>query len=75
MSAGAARRTEAVEAFRFALAALWQHKTRSLLTGLSMLIANASVITVVSIALAGRDFVVSQIEGVGSNLIYAYYEA
>ncbi|MCB1020167.1 MAG: ABC transporter permease [Bryobacterales bacterium] len=75
MSAGAARRTETVEAFRFALAALWQHKTRSLLTGLSMLIANASVITVVSIALAGRDFVVSQIEGVGSNLIYAYYEA
>ena len=40
-----------------------------------MLIANASVITVVSVALAGRDFVIRQIEGVGSNLIYAYYEA
>ena len=75
MSSGAARRTDIVEAFRFALAALWQHRTRSLLTGLSMLIANASVITVVSIALAGRDFVVAQIEGVGSNLIYAFYEA
>jgi putative ABC transport system permease protein len=75
MSLGAGRRYELVEAFRFALDALWQHKTRSLLTGLSMLIANASVITVVSVALAGRDFVVAQIEGVGSNLIYAYYEA
>jgi putative ABC transport system permease protein len=75
MSPGAARRYELAEAFRFALGALWQHKTRTLLTGLSMLIANASVITVVSVALAGRDFVVAQIEGVGSNLIYAYYEA
>ena len=40
-----------------------------------MVIANASVIVVVSVALAGRDFVVSLIEGVGANLIYAYYEA
>lgn len=54
---------------------MWSHKTRTLLTGLSMLIANASVVLVVSVALAGRDFVVRQIEGVGSNLIYAYYEA
>jgi putative ABC transport system permease protein len=75
MNPGAARRYEVVEALRFAFGALWQHKTRSLLTGLSMLIANASVITVVSVALAGRDFVIAQIEGVGSNLIYAYYEA
>lgn len=75
MTLGAHRRTEIVEAFRFAIGAIWQNKTRSLLTGLSMLIANASVITVVSVALAGRDFVVAQIEGVGSNLIYAFYEA
>ncbi len=75
MTPGAPRRSTLVEALCFALAALWQHKTRSLLTGLSMLIANAAVIAVVSIALAGRDFVVAQIEGVGSNLIYAFYEA
>ncbi len=67
--------TDWIEAWRFAWAALWSHKTRTLLTGLSMLIANASVILVVSVALTGRDFVVRQIEGVGSNLIYAYYEA
>jgi putative ABC transport system permease protein len=63
------------DAFGFALSALWAHKTRSALTGLSMVIANASVIVVVSVALAGRDFVVQLIEGVGANLIYAYYEA
>ncbi len=40
-----------------------------------MVVANASVILVVSTALTGRDFVVKQIQGVGSNLVYAYYEA
>jgi putative ABC transport system permease protein len=63
------------DALGFALSALWAHKTRTALTGLSMVIANASVIVVVSVALAGRDFVVQLIEGVGANLIYAYYEA
>ncbi len=63
------------DALRFALAAMWAHKTRTLLTGLSMVIANASVIVVVSVALTGRDFVVRLIEGVGANLIYAYYES
>jgi len=64
-----------VEACRFAGQALGSNRTRTLLTAFSMLIANAAVILVVSLALAGRDFVVAQIEGVGSNLIYAYYEA
>lgn len=66
---------DTIEAFRFAGQALWSNRTRTLLTSFSMLIANAAVILVVSLALAGRDFVVAQIEGVGSNLIYAYYEA
>lgn len=63
------------DAVGFAWNALWAHKTRTLLTALSMMIANASVIVVVSVALTGRDFVVAQIEGIGANLIYAYYEA
>ena len=69
------RRSDLIEALRFAVQAMRAHKSRTLLTGLSMLIANASVIAVVSVALAGRNFVIAQIEGVGSNLIYAYYEA
>ena len=63
------------DAVRFAVASIRAHKTRSLLTALSMVVANASVILVVSTALTGRDFVVKQIQGVGSNLVYAYYEA
>ncbi len=69
------RNVPLVEALRFALAELRRQRLRSLLTGLSMTIAVASLILVVTVALTGRDFVVSQIEGVGSNLIYAYYEA
>lgn len=63
------------DALGFAAASIRAHKTRSLLTALSMVVANASVIIVVSTALTGRDFVVRQIQGVGSNLVYAYYEA
>ena len=59
---------------RFALAALWAHKLRATLTGLGMMIGNASVVIVATVALTGRGFVLRLIEGVGSNLIYAYYE-
>ena len=59
------------DALGFAVASIRAHKTRSLLTALSMVVANASVILVVSTALTGRDFVVRQIQGVGSNLVYA----
>ena len=57
----------------FSLRALWSHKLRSVLTALGMTIGNASVIIVVSVALTGRGFVLRLIEGVGSNLVYAYY--
>jgi putative ABC transport system permease protein len=59
---------------RFAIQALWAHKLRAFLTGLGMVIGNASVIIVATVALTGRGFVLRLIEGVGSNLIYAYYE-
>jgi putative ABC transport system permease protein len=39
---------------------------------LGMGIGTASVVAVVSIGLVGRDYVVSLIEGVGSNLVFAY---
>ncbi len=63
------------ETLRFAFAELRRQRLRSLLTGMSMTVAVASLIIVVTVALTGRDFVVARIEGVGSNLIYAYYEA
>lgn len=63
-----------LDSIKFVLAALWAHKLRAGLTGLGMVIGNASVIVVVTVALAGRSFVLKLIEGVGSNLVYAYYE-
>jgi putative ABC transport system permease protein len=63
------------EALRFSMEALRANRVRSLLTALGMIIGTASVILVVTIALTGRDYIMGQIEGVGSNLIYAYYEA
>ncbi len=63
------------EAFQFALDSFRANKTRALLTGLGMVIGTASVILVVTIALTGRDYILAQIQGVGSNMIYASYEA
>lgn len=63
------------EALRFSWDALRANRVRSLLTALGMIIGTASVILVVTIAMTGRDYILGQIEGVGSNLIYAFYEA
>ena len=60
------------EALRFSFRALQANKVRSLLTALGMVIGNASVILVVTISLTSRDYVLEQIRGVGSNIIYAY---
>ena len=60
------------ESFRFSAQALRANPIRSLLTGLGMVIGTASVILVVTISLTSRDYILQQIEGVGSNIIYAY---
>ncbi|HEY7392906.1 MAG TPA: ABC transporter permease [Bryobacteraceae bacterium] len=61
------------EAFRFSIQALKANPGRSLLTGLGMVIGTASVILVVTISLTSRDYILQQVEGVGSNIIFAYY--
>ncbi len=63
------------EAVRFAVDSLRANRMRALLTGLGMVIGTASVILVATIALTGRDYILAQIQGVGSNMIYASYEA
>jgi len=63
------------EAAGFAFAGLRANKLRAGLTMLGMVIGTSSIILVVTIALTSRDYVLQQIEGVGSNLIYLYYEA
>ena len=63
------------ESLRFSLQALRANPVRSLLTGLGMVIGTASVILVVTISLTSRDYILEQVEGVGSNIIFAYYAA
>src|SRR5450755_2250951 len=61
------------EALDFSIKALKANPVRSFLTGLGMVIGTASVILVVTISLTSRDYILEQIEGIGSNIIFAYY--
>jgi putative ABC transport system permease protein len=61
------------EALRFSAQALRANPVRSLLTGLGMVIGTASVILVVTISLTSRDYILEQVEGIGSNIVFAYY--
>lgn len=61
------------ESLRFSVQALRANPVRSLLTGLGMVIGTASVILVVTISLTSRDYILEQVEGIGSNIIFAYY--
>src|SRR5215469_9123210 len=61
------------EALRFSAQALRANPIRSLLTGLGMVIGTASVILVVTISLTSRAYILEQVQGIGSNIIFAYY--
>src|SRR5512142_2770125 len=63
------------EGLSFSFQALRANKLRTFLTGLGMVIGTASVILVVTISLTSRDYILEQIQGIGSNMIFAYYEA
>lgn len=63
------------EMARAALQGLGSRRLSSSLAAASMAAAVAAVVLVATVAATGSDFVVGQIEGVGSNLVYAYYEA
>jgi putative ABC transport system permease protein len=63
------------EALKFSVHALRANKVRTFLTALGLVIGNASVILVVTISITSRDYVLDQIRGIGSNMIYAQYEA
>jgi len=62
------------ETWRVAFEALWSNKLRAFLTTLGVVIGSACIVLVVTVAVAGRQYVIGQIEGVGSNLVYANYE-
>ena len=62
------------EALNFSSESLRANPVRSVLTGLGMVIGTASVILVVTISLTSQEYILDQIEGVGSNLVYAQAE-
>ena len=58
------------ETWSLALQALRANKVRAVLTMLGVIIGSACIVLVVTVALAGKVYITSLIEGVGSNLIY-----
>jgi putative ABC transport system permease protein len=58
------------ETFSVAIDALRSNKLRAMLTALGVVIGSASIVLVVTVALTSRKFVLSQIESVGSNLVW-----
>ena len=62
------------EALGFSVQALRANPVRSFLTALGMVIGTASVILVVTISLTSQNYILEQIEGVGSNMVFASYE-
>jgi len=61
------------ETVRMGVQSLRSNKSRTLLTALGLMIGNASVIWVVTISLSARDYIIDQIQRIGSNMIYASY--
>ncbi|MCU1284158.1 MAG: efflux pump, inner rane subunit [Acidobacteriales bacterium] len=57
----------AIDSFRSA-------KVRFMLTALGMVIGTASLILVVTIGMTGKQYIMNQIQAIGANMIYAYYE-
>src|SRR3569832_2698289 len=50
------------------------NKVRFALTALGMVIGTASLILVVTIGLTGKQYIMNQIQAIGANMVYAYYE-
>src|SRR5712692_849714 len=61
------------ETWMVALDGLWANKLRAFLTMLGVVIGSACIVLVVTVALTGRRYIISQIESVGSNLVHAEY--
>ena len=59
------------ESLAVAIDALRSNKLRAVLTSIGVIIGSASIVLVVTVALTSRKFVISQIEAVGSNLVWA----
>jgi len=59
------------ELWKLAINALRANKLKAFLTTLGVVIGSACIVLVVTISLVGQSYILAQIEGVGSNLVYA----
>ena len=59
------------ETWSLAMQALRANKMRAMLTMLGVIIGSGSIVLVVTVALGGQRYVLSQIEGLGANLVSA----
>jgi putative ABC transport system permease protein len=66
-------RTAFGEIIAFAYDTFCSNKVRFILTALGMVIGTASIILVVTIGMTGRQFVLTQIQSIGTNEIWAQY--
>jgi putative ABC transport system permease protein len=62
------------EILNFAYDAFCSNKLQFTLTALAMAVGTASVILVVTIGLTGKQYILRQIQSIGSNMIYADYQ-
>ena len=61
------------EVFGMALDRFRKHPVQTSLTLAGLVVGTAAIILVVSLGLTGRQYVLRQIEGVGSRLVWANY--
>lgn len=61
------------EVLESAVQRFYTHPLQTWLTLLGLFVGTAAIIVVVALGLTGRDFVMQQIEGVGSHLLWADY--
>src|SRR3989442_12965843 len=59
------------EVWKIAIEALRANKVKAFLTMLGVVIGRACIVLVVTISLVGKNYIIAQIEGVGSNIVYA----
>src|SRR5215475_630350 len=59
------------EIWKISLDALRANKIKAFLTMLGVVIGSSCIVLVVTISLAGRNYIVAQVQAAGSNLIYA----
>jgi putative ABC transport system permease protein len=63
------------EILNFAYDTFCSNKVRFVLTALGMVIGTASLILVTTISLTGKQYLLNQIQAIGSNWIYAEYQS